>query len=254
MRSARKSLLKSADERMYEEKRRRKPAVAAALGNIVVFPKPMRKEMEIDETEAVGCARRVGMGVELRFMKLIGAACLVSGLFQILAATAPGLPEQGGELRFCVRAEPEPASASGNRRYCRYRPLSDRRGVDQSQPLHPETGAGVGGLMVGIARQPVDLFSSCAKGYGSPTAHRLVRQMSLTPSNRSWIRNWKRRWAIRSRRNKRPCPGNSRQPINITFDAPIADFVSLFDQLPILSSQIEAGEKAVLGSVSAEGI
>jgi len=51
-------LLERADERMYQEKRRRKSVAAQAAGNIVVFPKPARKQGDAPRgMAAIDCAR-----------------------------------------------------------------------------------------------------------------------------------------------------------------------------------------------------
>jgi peptide/nickel transport system substrate-binding protein len=181
-------------------------------------------------------------------MKLLRTACFVLALSQAFAATAPNLAERGGELRFCVRAEPRslhPLQAIDDvADTVRYLTGGVLIRVNRSTQK-PEPGLAVSWS---LSRDYRSISFQLRQGvrfsdgtpFGPADVAYTVKQV-LDPKLEAPLGDSFRTGS------KDPVVEVRGNRITLTFGAPVADFVSLFDQLPILSSQSKLGEKAVLG-------
>jgi peptide/nickel transport system substrate-binding protein len=188
------------------------------------------------------------------FSDLALPAALVAALFaaasMLDAATAPGIGE-GGELRFCVRGEPRnlhPLSAvddiSDTVRYLTGGVLVRiNRATQQAKPeLATSWSVSRDSRSISFHIRPGVKFSD-GTPFGPRDVEYTFRQL-FDPKLQSNLAD-----ELRSGPNG---PGFAIQGdvVKITFAAPKADVLSLFDQLPILSSQSKLGIKAVLGPFS----
>jgi peptide/nickel transport system substrate-binding protein len=181
------------------------------------------------------------------------AALLITLLAALFGAVATLHAAQGGELRFCVRAEP--------------RNLHPLVTVDDvSDTVRYLTG----GVLIRVNRSSQQAEPELATSW---TVSRDYRSISFhirtgvkfsdgTPFGPADVEYTFRQLLdpkleaplADSFRVGATGPGSGvplfeirKDVIKITFPSPIADFVSLFDQLPILSGQSKLGIKAVLG-------
>lgn len=169
-------------------------------------------------------------------------------LFFAFALATALLAAPGGELRFCVRAEP--------------RNLHPLAAIDDvSDTVRYLTG----GVLIRVnratqqAEPELSTAWSVSRDYRSITfqIRRGVKFSDGTPFSGADVEYTFRQ--LLDPKLEAPLADSFRtggggprfeirgEIVKITFSAPIADFVSLFDQLPILSEQSKLGIKAVLG-------
>jgi peptide/nickel transport system substrate-binding protein len=182
-------------------------------------------------------------------MKRFRSAPSAALLFTLVAAALHAGQAPGGELRFCVRAEP--------------RNLHPLAAVDD---IADTVRYLTGGVLIRVNRstqqaEPELATSwSASRDYRSITFHIRpgVKFSDGTPFIPADVEYTFRQLfdpkleapladSFRVGAGGTPRFELGAGTVKITFPAPIADFVSLFDQLPILSSQSQLGIKAVLG-------
>jgi peptide/nickel transport system substrate-binding protein len=158
------------------------------------------------------------------------------------------LAAPGGELRFCVRAEPRTLhplvaidDVSDTVRYLTAGVLIRvNRSTQQAEP-ELATGWSVSRdsrcitfqIRQGVKFSDGTPFSAADVDY---TFHQLLDLKLQAPLADSFLTG-----------SGGPHCEIRAEIVKVTFPSPIADFVSLFDQLPILSAQSKLGTKAVLG-------
>lgn len=169
-------------------------------------------------------------------------------LFFLYTLTAALLAAGGGELRFCVRGEPRNLhplaafdDASDTVRYLTGGVLIRvNRSTQQAEPeLATSWSVSRDNRSITFQIRPGVRFSD-GTPFSATDVEYTFRQL-LDPKLESPMAD-----SFRTPSGGPRCEirGDS---IKITFPAPLADFTSSFDQLPILSAQSKLGTKAVLG-------